>query len=488
MIPSQPRPPLVPRYLAVILLGCLCVQGQSGRGPEPLDPARSPLPRIRLDPQNRGFRDATGRPFAPIGVNYFRPGTGWAPQLWKRFDPVATRRDFERLRQQGFNCVRVFLTFGSFLQEPGRLDPEGLAKFDQFLEIAEQTGLYVHPTGPDHWEGLPAWARADRYAEETVLVALERFWREFAARYRNRSVLFAYDLLNEPEIPWDTPALRLRWNRWLEERYGTTAQLAEAWAKPAEELSFGHIPVPPRQDCPGCRQLLDFQLFREELAIEWVRRQVAAIRSADPEALVTVGLIQWSVPLALAGAWQYSGFRPHRVAPWLDFLEIHFYPLGKGFYRHEPEDEAFNLAYLQAVLREVAAPGKPVVLAEFGWYGGGKLTFAEHPPATEEDQARWCIRVLETSHGWVCGWLNWALYDHPEARDVTQLSGLWTVEGTPKLWGRRFAQWAARNAHQPLPPPPRVQGPPLPWDDCLTSAAAGRRFLQTWVESHNRTP
>jgi len=30
------------------------------------------------------------------------------------------------------------------------------------------------------------------------LEALESFWKEFAARYRGRPVIFAYDLLNEP--------------------------------------------------------------------------------------------------------------------------------------------------------------------------------------------------------------------------------------------------------------------------------------------------
>jgi len=29
-------------------------------------------------------------------------------------------------------------------------------KFDQFLEIAEASGIYVHPTGPEHWEGPPS--------------------------------------------------------------------------------------------------------------------------------------------------------------------------------------------------------------------------------------------------------------------------------------------------------------------------------------------
>jgi hypothetical protein len=41
-----------------------------------------------------GFVTAEGRPYVPLGINYYRPGTGWAPQVWKQFDADATRRDF----------------------------------------------------------------------------------------------------------------------------------------------------------------------------------------------------------------------------------------------------------------------------------------------------------------------------------------------------------------------------------------------------------
>ena len=92
-------------------------------------------------------------------MNYYRPGTGWAPQVWKQFDAEATRKDFARMKELGINCVRVFLTYHSFYTDPGVLKKEGLEKFDQFLGLAEQAGIYVHPTGPDHWEGPPNWGR-----------------------------------------------------------------------------------------------------------------------------------------------------------------------------------------------------------------------------------------------------------------------------------------------------------------------------------------
>ncbi|MCL4787957.1 MAG: cellulase family glycosylhydrolase [Verrucomicrobia bacterium] len=445
------------------------------------------LPRLRIAADGRGFETEQGKPFVPFGVNYFRPGQGWAPQLWKKFDAEATRKDFALMKQFGVNCVRVFLTYGSFLTETNRVSPEALATFDEFLALAEEAGIYVHPTGPDHWEGLPPWAKGDRIADEVVLGALEEFWKLFAARYRNRSVLFAYDLLNEPEVKWDTSPMRQKWNRWLEKKYTGAEQIAQSWGLTNQNLNLGSIPIPPKEDCAGCKRLLDFQHFREDTADEWTRRQVAAIKSADPRALVTVGLIQWSVPSAIAACWHYSAFRPERQARFLDFMEIHFYPLANGHYEYQnEEEEAKNLAYLEGVVREVARFNKPVIIAEFGWYGGGKLNYGNHAPATEEQQSQWCRKLVESTAGLACGWLNWGFYDQPEAGDVSQLLGLVKANGETKAWGREFKQLAARYAERKLPPPQLGPRPAMDWDLCITSAAKGATFrseyLKAWRE------
>ncbi|MCD6338042.1 MAG: cellulase family glycosylhydrolase [Verrucomicrobia bacterium] len=449
-------------------------------------PPEQKLPKVAVAKDGKGFT-AGGKRFVPWGVNYFRPGTGWAPQIWRRFDREATRQDFLRLKKLGVNCVRVFLTYGSFLRRPDRVEESGLRKLDQFLKIAEEAGIYVHPTGPDHWEGLPNWAQGDRVTDETALRALERFWTVLAARYRGRHVIFAYDLLNEPMAGWDSPGMRARWAAWLAQRYGTPAKAARRWnlrLSPAEAAA-----IPPRNARPS-RRLLDFQHFREEVALEWTRRQTAAIKRADPDALVTVGLIQWSVPINLPAPWQYSAFRPARLARLLDFLEIHFYPLAGGVYAYQGRQaEQENLAYLEAVVREAGSCGKPAVLAEYGWYGGGKPSFARIPPATEGQQARWCEQAVRTSRGWVCGWLHWGVYDHPEARDVTQLIGLYTAHGKLKAWGRRFGELGAEFAANPPPcAPPKVSRPKLDWDACAVDPQVGARYLQAYARAFMQHP
>jgi len=149
--------------------------------------------------------------------------------------------------------------------------------------------------------------------------------------------------------------------------------------------------------------LRDWQLFREHLADQWVRRQVDAIRRADPNHLITVGYIQWSYPLIRPGnPSRYSAFNPHRQARWLDFVTIHFYPtLCNPFDSEENWDR--NLGYLQAVLA-YCHTSKPMVLGEYGWYGGGAPQ--NHPYLSEDEQARWLSAELETSRPLADGWLS----------------------------------------------------------------------------------
>ncbi len=420
----------------------------------------------------------------PFGVTYYRPRTGWAPQVWTQFDAEATRKDFALMRQQGVNCIRVFLSYRSFYFHPGVLNEDGVRKFDAFLSLAEEAGLYVQPTGPDLWEGPPE-GQPTAVEDEATVRALEDFWKLFASRYRGRNIIFSYELKNEPEVGWNGETLRKRWNTWLANKYLTVAALEKAWGRP-EVPVFGGIPVPPEGDALNDRRLLDYQKFREDLADEWTRRQVVAIKAADPNALVTVGLIQWSVPSLLPGIIHYSAFRPARQARYLDFLEIHFYPFATGAYEYRSkEDELKNLSYLESVVRETAMPGEPVVLAEFGWYGGGKPRFDNntHPAATEEQQAEYCAGVVETSASFVRGWLNWGFFDAPEATDCSQFIGLATADGGIKAWGKTFQQLSKRFTGDNVPPRGVGPRPFLDWDACLTSGKAAGEFRQKYYEA-----
>ena len=473
------------RWLAAgLALGIVLGESLASELARGQDHAKVPLPKIRVAADHRGFVADDGTPFVPWGVTYYHPGTGWAPQVWKQFNAETTQRDFVRMKDLGVNCVHVFLSYGSFFMDSDGLMAEGLEKFDKFLAIAEAARIYVHPTGPDYWEGAPRWPAEDRMADPRALKATENFWKAFAKRYRGRSAIFAYDLRNEPEMAWDTPSMRSGWNAWLTAHYGSRGNAAKAWHVRPDSIAWGKQPPKPRFGRgPAVARL---PALPREHGCGVDAAQSAAIKAADPDALVTVGLIQWSVPALLPGIEHYSAFRPRLLADLLDFQEIHFYPLASGFYDYtSAQARNENLSYLESVVREVAATGQPVVVAEFGWYGGGKLTIDQgrHPAAGDEQQAAWSSAAVRTSRGMATGWLNWGLFDHPGAGDVSQLTGLLTVNGRPKAWGREFQRLGASLAAERPAATKLGPRPVLDWDRCITSSEAGRQFRAAYLKA-----
>jgi hypothetical protein len=412
---------------------------------------RSSMELITVAPDGRGFiaRDS-GRPYIPFGTNYYDPHTGWAPKLWRRFDAQTVREHFGVMREMGVNCARVFLTAGSF-QPTAETIEEALAKLDTLVRIARENNIRLILTGPDHWEGQPPYWKPDRYAGDAALQALDQFWDVVGRRYRGEPAIFAWDLLNEPHLPWFTEQWRPKWNAWLRRTYGNHEALKKAWDSELSETdAWGNVAVPDDRPAGGNPRLRDYQHFREHLASQWVRRQTEAIRKADPSHLITVGYIQWSYPLVRPGnPSRYAAFNPHRQAEWLDFITIHFYPtLGSPFQSKENWQE--NRSYLQAVLA-YCHTGKPVVLGEFGWYGGGAPQ--HHPYLTERQQAEWIGEEIEATRSLADGWLSWPFADTPSSRDISLYAGLVKPDMSLKDWGRKFKMLAAHLPELKRPTP-----------------------------------
>ena len=412
---------------------------------------------IVVAPDGMGFveRDSD-RSYIPFGTNYYDPHTGWAPKLWRVFDAEKVSEHFRVMREMGVNCARVFLTTGSFQPSAETIEEQALSKLDKLVQIARENNIRLILTGPDHWEGQPAYWKPDRYAGEAALQTLEHFWDVVGRRYRDEPAIFAWDLLNEPHVPWFLEQWRPKWNAWLHKTYGNRETLENAWGDElAQSVEWNNVPIPDDRPDSGNPRLRDWQCFREHLADQWVHRQVNAIRQADPSHLITVGYIQWSYPLVRPGnPSRYAAFNPRRQAHWLDFVTIHFYPtLGSPF--QSKENWQNNIRYLQAVLA-YCHTGKPVVLGEFGWYGGGAPQ--HHPYLSEQQQAEWIGEEIEASRSLADGWLSWPFADTPSSRDISLYAGLVKSDMTLKAWGRKF-QSLAGNLSALKKPKPELSKP-----------------------------
>lgn len=412
------------------------------------------LPFIEVDPATTtALRErGTGKPFVAVGLNYFDHETGWAPKLWQKFDERRVAGQLDLIKKQGFNTLRVFLTLQSFHREAGRVAPEGESKFRRLLEMCRERGIYVIPSGPDHWEGVPSWRGPDVFADEAVLAADDAWWRAFAEKFKDEPAILAYDLLNEPAIGWDTPAMARKWNEWLQREYAGPEKAAAAWRLPVEKIgTWGVIPPPPPTPALNDPRLFDYQRFRESIGDAWTRRHAEAIRAADRNHLVTVGHIQWAAPIFIPGVQHYAGFDMRSNARYVDFVTVHFYPLEAPNPAEKPEGVTVNAVYLEALLFQCSV-GKPLMIGEFNWYGGGGVLGEgvwRLPERPVEHQVVWCQALLDVSRGRVCGWLNWAFADTPTSTDVTRWSGLWTQDLQLKPWGKAFGEFARETTRHP---------------------------------------
>ncbi|UCD51143.1 MAG: beta-galactosidase [Phycisphaerales bacterium] len=420
---------------------------------------------VTTAPDAPGFVEAgSQKPFVPWGTNYYDPNTGWPPQVWQQFDAQRVSDHFKIMSVLGANCARVFLAAATFQPDPNTVDEQALAKLDTLVEIARSTGVRLILTGPDHWEGEPAYWKPDRFAGEEALKALEKFWTVVGERYRDEPAILAWDLLNEPQMPWAIESWGPRWNDWLAAKYQDQEGLKAAWGDELEaDQTLGSVGIPKDLAKADSPRLLDWQRFREHLADQWVQRQVQVLRRVDPAHMITVGYIQWSYPSVRPGdPHLYSAFNPHRQAQWLDFISIHFYPLmGNPFSSINNWER--NLAYLQGILA-YCHTGKPVVLGEYGWYGGGAPM--GRPRRTEDQQKRWISAEIEASRRLAQGWLSWPFADSPDSSDMSIFGGMVREDFSLKVWGKTFNGLAQNLRILPQPTP---ELPKHDFAACLTA-------------------
>ena len=432
---------------------------------------------IATTAEGNGFVEVTsGRPFVPFGTNYYDPNAGWPPKVWQRFELDSIHEHFEVMSRLGANCARIFLAAATFQPDTHSIDEQALQKLDTLVKIARRAGVRLIVTGPDAWEGEPPYWEPERFTGDEALQALEHFWTVVGQRYRGEPAILAWDLGNEPQMPWSAPSWGPRWNAWLRSKYADRDDLKAAWGDAlGDSEQWGSIEIPEDRARRGDRRLHDWQLFREHLADQWVQRQVQVLREVDPEHLITVGYIQWSYPVIRPGDPSlYSAFNPRRQAEWLDFISIHYYPLmGRPF--GSRDNWLRNLAYLQTVLAYCHV-GKPVVLGEYGWYGGGAPF--NRPYLDEDQQDRWISAEIEASRRFAHGWLSWPFADTPDATDMAVFGGLVGPTMSWKLWALHFRTYATNLAVLPQP------APELPSFDVSASLTAPMEDLMPMYEQH----
>ncbi len=230
--------------------------------------------------------EGSSEPFH-LGVNYWPASSAMA--WWSRFDRDEVRRDVARVAAAGMDSMRLFLLWEAFQPSPDRVDHEVLARLVEVADMADAAGVRIMPTlCTGHMSGvnwIPGWALGGSHRDPRFRVVCGgrvvadglRDWftdgdigraqallaREAAAALAGHPALWAWDLGNE----------------------------------------HSNCVVPPDR----------------ERARRWLGQMTAAIRSADPAALVTIGLHMEDLE-------QDRRLGPREAAEVCDLLTMHGYP------------------------------------------------------------------------------------------------------------------------------------------------------------------
>lgn len=272
---------------------------------------------------NRDYFTKNGAPFVPFGVNYFS-GDRYTNGFWVggnlAGNAYAWDRDFAEMER----CHIVFVRTGVWLNHADYLDrvtggasERFLRAVEAYLHSAARHNIQVHFTffGFDPQTVRPSSGRmpatlgpgSNPYTDPVAVQAQKEYVFSIASRFKDVSFL-SWDLINEPtfsnpekhfsgNVPNGDPTELAAWNRWLEQRYGTAAKLADAWGVTPEEVrGFGSIPLPDAADLNARRggssravPALDYNLFAQDMFNRWAAEMISAIRAAGSKGLVTVG-------------------------------------------------------------------------------------------------------------------------------------------------------------------------------------------------------
>ena len=404
----------------------------------------------------------TNRTISPYGGNMLSPQHPIKGTLFDHFDAAEADRRLGIMAAQGLNCLRQAIGVNQVFDPATGLKAAGMRNWDTFISLAEKHGIYLMPVGGyvggNDWFDVEGLACNGHRLDESCA-----FFSAFATHYRNHPAIWSWDLRNEL-LYWNKPHFLVvgvaeaaavettifdGWAQWLETKYGDVAML-----NLAHGASYASFAAVPRQTefipAPFSPWAYDVRCYLNDRGYNWCKRHTDAIRAVDPNTMICSGNNTWMGPdmdLFLA-----NGFHNRAVHELFDFVTHHPYPawVCEPGMHGDPLDGGEALKFwlsCSIATSRYEHYGKPVVLQEFGWYGGGTSHFiGPLKERSEQEHADYTRTLIESLIPHTNGFINWPTFDMPEANDISNRGGIFTHDGRSKALTTVFADLARRES------------------------------------------
>jgi Cellulase (glycosyl hydrolase family 5)/F5/8 type C domain len=345
----------------------------------------------------------TGSKFVPRGSNYVHVGPQAVPGGGQivyhtvfdpgKYDASRVETALQRMHGDGYNVVRIWLSFNTLGDPSGGLSTAYLKNVVDFLNRAKANQIYVLVT--QDW--LPAGKYSQilnqaccnlfaagnlNYLSSPGLTANQVYFRdlirELIALSAPLDSVFAFELRNELYFESDLPPLSL-----------SSGQIRTANGQAYDMAN-------PR----------DKERMMEENLPYWIDQLRAAIRDVDPTALVTVGFFAPQKPnKTRVGDSRLISTYPAIWQSHADFIDLHPYP---GF--------DLNLKQYVENFQINGMQEKPIIMGEFG------ANANVYPSIEKAARALMAWQADSCQYGFD-GWILWTWDDDEEPDFYNALSG-----------------------------------------------------------------
>uniref|UniRef100_A0AB33J6A9 Cellulase n=1 Tax=Prevotella sp. GTC17259 TaxID=3236795 RepID=A0AB33J6A9_9BACT len=180
---------------------------QSGRGSagnEPIESAWDMIAKLKMGYNlgNTLESEPSGDWWNPVGKTPADFETSWG-------QPVTTQAIIDAICDQGFNIIRVPVTWGNHMSADNKIDEAWMKRVEEVVNyVMNRKDVYciinvMHDTGTNSW----LYADLDAYPEQTK--KYQAIWKQIAERFKKYDQRLIFESFNEildKNSSWTTPA------------------------------------------------------------------------------------------------------------------------------------------------------------------------------------------------------------------------------------------------------------------------------------------